>query len=167
MYITLFRLTAVLLFMVLPVSSLSASPDPCDGYPAALMVDTSLRTMWVCLDGQARREYRVALGRGGTGKQSKGDKKTPLGCYDIGSPRSSSQYRLFIPIGYPNDEQKAQGFSGGAVGIHGPHREMLWLGHDSTEAGWTLGCIAVGTDEEILEVGRWIQDQNITKVVIQ
>ncbi len=149
------------------ITRLGSSIDPCDGYEAAIIVDTSNHTMLICRDGQSQGLYRVALGRGGVGKQSEGDRKTPIGDFELSSPRYSEQYRLFIPVGYPNDGQKSKGFSGGNIGIHGPHREFLWLGKDSADTDWTYGCIAVGTDEEIMEVGRWVNEQNITRIVIQ
>ncbi len=144
-----------------------ASFDPCDGYEATIIVDTSRHTMLLCRNSQTQGLHRVALGRGGLGKQAQGDGKTPIGDYELSPPRYSAQYRLFIPVGYPNNIQKSKGFSGGAIGIHGPHRKFLWLGKDSADADWTFGCIAVGTDEEIMEVGRWVNEQNISRIVIQ
>jgi murein L,D-transpeptidase YafK len=149
------------------IPRLGASFDSCDGYEAAIVVDTSNHTMLMCRDNQSQGFYRVALGRGGVGKQAKGDGKTPIGDYGLSPPRYSAQYRLFIPVGYPDDGQKSKGFSGGNIGIHGPHRKFLWLGKDSAEADWTSGCIAVGTDEEVMKVGEWVNEQNITRIVIQ
>jgi murein L,D-transpeptidase YafK len=157
----------VMLAALFSVHRLGASSDPCDGYDAAIIVDTSNHTLLMCRDNQLRGLHRVALGRGGLGKQAKGDGKTPIGDYELSRPRYSAQYRLFIPVRYPNDSQKSKGFSGGDIGIHGPHRKFLWLGKDSADADWTFGCIAVGTDEEIMEVGRWVNEQNITRIVIQ
>jgi hypothetical protein len=156
-----------LLFILIPLSCLAASSDPCDRYPATLLVDTSSHTMWVCLDGKARSYFHVSLGRGGIKKRTEGDEKTPLGGYRLGFPRTSSKYGFFIPIVYPNDKQKSKGFSGGDVGIHGPHRELLWLGKYSTEADWTRGCIALSTDDEIMELVDWVKNENIYTVVIR
>ncbi len=166
MYLITTQLIA-LLFTFIPLSCLAASSDPCDRYPSTLLIDTSSHTMWVCLDGKARSNFHVSLGRGGIKKRTEGDDKTPLGGYRLGYPRTSSKYCFFIPIVYPNDMQKSKGFSGGDVGIHGPHRELLWLGKYSTEADWTRGCIALGTDEEILELVNWVTNENINTVVIR
>jgi len=146
---------------------LEASFDPCDGHEAAIIVDTSNHTMLMCRNNQSQGFHRVAIGRGGVGKRAEGDEKTPIGDYDLSPPRYSAQYCLFIPVGYPNDDQKSKGFSGGNIGIHGPHRKFLWLGKGSADTDWTSGCIAVGTDEEIMEVAQWVNDQNITRIVIQ
>ncbi len=158
----------LLLVAVLPAQPGQDAPsETCAGYPAALVVDTARRTMVTCRDRRTEGTFRVSLGRGGIDKRARGDRKTPLGEYDLGTPRSSARYGLFIPIGYPKPEQKANGRSGGDIGIHGPHREFLWLGKDSTDVDWTLGCIAVGTDEEIVEVARWVQEHNVTRVIIR
>lgn len=143
-----------LLFTLSSLPSLAAEHDPCRGQHTALIIDTARHTMWMCQKSEAIAEFRVAIGQCGVEKQSKGDKKTPLGEYKIGMPRPSGKFRLFIPIGYPNPEQTSKGYTGGDIGIHGPHRKSLWLGKDSAEVDWTHGCIAVGTDEDISTVAQ-------------
>ncbi len=103
----------------------------------------------------------------GVGKRCVGDKKTPLGEYELGQPKQSGKFRFFIPIKYPNAEQSSKGYTGGNIGIHGPHRGSPWLGKDSAKVDWTHGCIAVGTDEDIIEVAQWVQDQGVKKVIIR
>jgi hypothetical protein len=156
-----------MLSILSPALCLGATFDPCDRYPAALVVDTSNHTLWMCVDNHAKGAFHIALGRGGVDKQTEGDNKTPLGDFELGSPRYSEQFRLFIPISYPNDNQKSKGLSGGSIGIHGPHRKFLWLGKDSVGADWTYGCIAVGTDEEIMALARWVNEQKITRLIVQ
>lgn len=156
-----------LLFIFIPLPCPGTSPDPCDGYSTALLVDTVSHTMWMCQGNLAVKEYHVSLGRGGVDKRVKGDGKTPLGEYPLGLPRPSDRYGVFIPVGYPSPEQLSQGFSGGNIGIHGPHRRRLWLGEYAAKTDWTLGCIAVGTDDEIAEVARWVKAQKVDKIVIR
>lgn len=123
--------------------------------------------MWMCQKSDVIAEFRASLGRCGMGKRGSGDKKTFLGEYKLGLPRPSGKFRLFIPIGSPNAAQASAGYTGGNIGIHGPHRKSLWLGKDSTDLDWTHGCIAVGTDEDISTVAHWVKDQAVTKVIIR
>ena len=112
--------------------------------------------------GRPVAEYRVALGRGGTGKHVQGDEKTPLGTYALGAPRPSSRFGTFIPVAYPTPEQQLQGFTGGDVGIHGPDRRFRWVGRATAWFDWTAGCIALGTDEEVLAVAAWMRGRAAT-----
>jgi len=164
------RRLLIIVPLLLVLSSLptpAAESAPCQGLDNALIVDTSSHTMWMCQKSNAIARFRVAIGQCGVKKRSEGDKKTPEGAFDLGMPRPSSKFRLFIPIGYPNTEQSSKGYSGGSIGIHGPHRGSLWLGKDSATVDWTNGCIAVGTDEEILTVAHWVKDQGVKKVIIR
>jgi len=156
-----------LLFALSSFPGLAAEHDPCKGENTALIIDTTSHTMWMCQKSYAIAKFRVSIGQCGVGKRGKGDKKTPLGEYDLGLPRPSGKFRLFIPIGYPNAEQSSKGYTGGDIGIHGPHRKSLWLGKDSAEVDWTHGCIAVGTDEDISVVAQWVNDQAVEKVIIR
>jgi len=162
-----FFIIVLYLFMLSSLPGLTAENEPCKGLDTALIVDTSSHTMWMCQKSDAIAEFRVAIGQCGVEKRGKGDKKTPRGEFDLGIPRPSGKFRLFIPIGYPNAEQSSKGYSGGNIGIHGPHRGSLWLGKDSSKVDWTHGCIAVGTDEDILTVAQWVKDQGVKKVIIR
>src|SRR5262249_47822529 len=100
---------------------------------------------------------QVALGRGGTGKRVKGDRKTPLGTYALGQPRPSARFGVFIPVSYPTAEQRSQGFTGGEIGIHGPLRQFDAAGKVNTFVDWTDGCIALGTIEEVMKVATFVR----------
>jgi len=109
--------------------------------------------------------HRVALGSGGLGKQKEGDGKTPLGRYGLGAPRQSQGYGIFVPVGYPTPAQQKLGFTGSAVGIHGPPRGAG--GALTTTVDWTAGCIAVGTDAEIEAISTWIRARHVKTVRIE
>jgi hypothetical protein len=128
----------------------------CPGVGSVVVVDTATRVLCLCRDGQETGRFRVALGRGGLGKRLELDGKTPLGRYPLGTAIPSSRFHLFLPVGYPTPEQRARGYSGGAIGIHGPHVVFAWLGHWTTWPDWTQGCIAVGTQGEIEQIARWV-----------
>jgi murein L,D-transpeptidase YafK len=139
-------------------------PAPCSGMGTALYVDATQRTLWLCESGKASEAIPVALGRGGLHKRVEGDAKVPLGEYPLGSPRSSKAYHLFIPVGYPTPSQRRQGFTGGAIGVHGPLR--AYGGPAGTAIDWTLGCIAVGTDAEIGRVADWLKATKARRIII-
>jgi len=139
-------------------------PTPCADKGTALYVDATQRTLWLCEAGNAVDAMPVALGQGGLDKRVAGDAKVPLGEYPLGSPRPSTAYHLFIPVGYPTPSQRHRGFSGGAIGVHGPPR--AYGGPISTQIDWTLGCIAVGTDDEIGRVAGWLEATKARRIII-
>lgn len=122
--------------------------------------------MWLC-DGPNAHGYRIRLGMGGVGKEKEGDQKVPLGRYPLSKPRASAKYGLFIPIGYPTAEQRAQGFTGGAVGIHGPGRAWRWLGTLNNLFDTTDGCLGVATDAEMAAVAEWVRMKRAASIVIE
>lgn len=142
----------------------ATAQEPCAGKGTLLYLRTQERTLYVCERDRVRAAHRVALGRGGVGKRSEGDERVPVGSYSLGRPRASSRFHLFLPVGYPTAAQRQQGYTGGAVGVHGPHR--LAQGAFSTLVDWTLGCIAVGTDEEIASIAAWVAEHDVRRILI-
>jgi murein L,D-transpeptidase YafK len=134
-----------------------ASRDPCATSSTAVVVDARLARLWLCERGHAFKQYAVAVGSGGVGKNAEGDKKTPLGDYSLGRPRGSKEFGIFIPIGYPTDAQRTKGVRGSGIGIHGPKRRFAWAGHANVWLNWTRGCIALATDAEIREIADWVR----------
>lgn len=145
----------------------TASPIACPRDAAAIVVDTNAHRMALCEAGVAVRELSVAIGTGGVDKQREGDQKTPLGSYPLSPPRASARFHTFILIGYPTAEQRANGLTGSAVGIHGPSRKHDWLGRTRNWVDWTNGCIAVATDEAIDQVAAWMTKTGAHRVVIE
>lgn len=148
----------------------AAENVPCDAVActtsdAQLVVLTRDRRLWLCDEGRAVASYPVALGRGGLGKRARGDNRTPLGSYTLGVPRPSSRFGIFIPVAYPTAEQRLQGYTGSAVGIHGPHRHSRRAGEANTWFDWTAGCIALGSDEEVQVVASWVRSRRPTLTV--
>ena len=121
----------------------------------SIVVMASISMMATCEAGHTVHSYHVALGRGGIDKKMEGDNKTPLGIYKLGVPKHSDRFGTFIPVGYPTKEQKARGYSGAAVGVHGPDKDFETLGAITTMLNWTAGCIAVGFYSEIDEIKVW------------
>jgi len=138
--------------------ALFASEDPCSRYDTAVVVDVHVRSLWLCELGATQAHYPVALGRGGTGKRTRGDRKTPLGSYALGEPRLSDRFGVFIPVSYPTAAQRRRGFTGGEIGIHGPQRRFEWAGSWNTYVDWTDGCIALATLDEAIEVATFVRE---------
>jgi len=78
----------------------------------------------------------------------------------------SSRFHLFLPVGFLTAEQKANGYSGSAIGIHGPHAGFAWLGHFTASVDWTQGCIALGANAEIEQVAKWVRGHPGVEVLL-
>jgi murein L,D-transpeptidase YafK len=152
--------------VVVMLSAATAHADPCPS-DTAIVISTAAHRMTLCEGGHAIHEYRVAIGGGGIGKQREGDRKTPLGSYSLATPRESVNFHQFIEIGYPTAEQRDRGFTGSAVGIHGPSRKHAWLGRLRNYVDWTDGCVAVSSDDAIDEVAAWAARAKPARVIIE
>jgi murein L,D-transpeptidase YafK len=130
----------------------AGAKDPCATTSSAVVVLTASRSLWLCEGQKARARFRVSLGSAGVDKRVEGDRKTPLGTYALSAPRPSARWGTFIPIGYPTPEQRKLGYTGAAVGIHGPARAFRWAGVANAWLDWTAGCIGLASDEEIARV---------------
>ena len=134
------------------------APTLCQRAPNGVVVDVDGRRLLLCRGGAPDAVYPVNLGRGGAGKSRQGDKRTPLGRYRLSRPRpSSSGFTWFVPIGYPTAAQRKAGFTGSAIGIHGPPD---WMPQPVIDVGfstpWTDGCVMVRTTAEIVAIRRWL-----------
>jgi hypothetical protein len=139
--------------------------SPCPPAGETVLVLTEARALWLCTGGEPEARFTVALGRGGIGKRRRGDGRTPLGSYALGAPRPSARYGTFIPISYPTAAQASHGFTGSAVGIHGPPRGMEAGAYPVTELDWTLGCIATGTDAEVEAIAGFVRAHRASIVI--
>jgi murein L,D-transpeptidase YafK len=148
-------------------SSTKRVASVCEGRPTSVVIHLRNRMLHLCEAGLSAGEHRVAIGKGGTGKRGEGDNKSPIGSYELGSPRASSSFGMFIPIGYPTASQRRDGYTGSAIGIHGPSRTFAWAGWMNTAADWTEGCIAVASDEAINEIAAWVQDKDPRVVYLE
>jgi hypothetical protein len=155
-----------LAILVQPSSSYASAPS-CRGGPSYIDVDTIGHRLSLCVSSALKASYDVRLGRGGVGKTRAGDGRTPLGTYRLGRPRASTRYGMFIPIGYPTEAQRARGYTGNAVGIHGPDRGFAWLGPLINAFDTTWGCVGLAKDEEMLEISRWMRQAGASVVVLR
>jgi murein L,D-transpeptidase YafK len=156
------------LLLALFLAATAIAPSPCAQAGSAVLVETGAHRLSLCQDGRVTESFRVALGTGGVGKTREGDAKVPLGAYPLGAPRASAQFGTFILVGYPTRAQRRAGFTGGAVGVHGPTRGARFRSSSSnTDSDWTLGCIAVGSDAEIERIAAWVLQKRVTRVLIR
>jgi murein L,D-transpeptidase YafK len=159
-------------FAILLLSSSSSSSSPssssrsCQLRETAVVVDTRAHQMLLCNDGNVERTFPVALGMRGVGKQRQGDNRTPLGHYGLGPPRASHSFHIFVPVQYPTPAQARMGFTGGAIGIHGPPRGWTTLAELAmlVAQDWTAGCIAVANDADIDAVAAWVRKREVKNV---
>jgi murein L,D-transpeptidase YafK len=123
----------------------------------AVVVETSRHELYLCEAGRAKETFGVRLGSKGVGKRREGDKKTPLGRYALGAPNASSDYGTFIPIAYPTEAQRHEGFTGSAIGVHGPDRRIKWAGALVNAFDTTDGCVGIATDDEMNRITTWVR----------
>jgi len=141
-------------------------PASCERNETAVVVDTRAHQMHLCAGGKVEHTFAVALGTRGVGKQRQGDNRTPLGRYGLGPPRASKDFHIFVPVGYPTPAQARLGFTGSAIGIHGPPRGYSTLAQLAmlVSQDWTAGCIAVTSDADIETVATWVRKQEVKGV---
>jgi len=151
---------------LLSFPSSSSSSSPCDPGETAVVIDTRAHRMYLCAAGTIDRTFAVALGMRGVGKQRQGDLRTPLGRYGLGPPRASQGFHIFVPVQYPTPAQARMGFTGSAIGIHGPPRGWTNLVQLASLVAqdWTAGCIAVTTDADIEAVAAWVRKRQVKEV---
>jgi hypothetical protein len=149
-----------------PPSRSPTAPASCQPDETAIVIDTPAHRLHLCRAGAREQSFVVALGMSGVDKRRVGDNRTPLGSYPLGAPRASRWFHRFIPVAYPTAAQLRAGYSGSAIGIHGPPRGLetvarlaMLVAHD-----WTAGCIAVATDAEIERVGAWVEAHQVRTV---
>ncbi|MEE9411461.1 MAG: L,D-transpeptidase [Methylococcales bacterium] len=153
-------------------------------------VDTDRQILTV-FDGEVPKDIfkNIAIGQGGTtlAKQT-GDKKTPLGRYQITWVNHKSRYRTFYGFNYPSLEDAERALAdgrttksiakqikiahqqhkvpsqhtglGGMLGIHGLGRADPSL---HKRMNWTRGCIAL-TNPQIDRLGKWIKTGTLVLV---
>jgi L,D-peptidoglycan transpeptidase YkuD (ErfK/YbiS/YcfS/YnhG family) len=133
-------------------------PDrTCSAPDSRVFVDLKKHSLALCEKEKLVEVFNVRLGRGGIGKTQEGDGKTPSGTYALGEPRPSKRFGTFIPIGFPTEEQKKMGYSGSAVGVHGPPRWAQWLGSLVNTFDLSDGCVGVARDSEIERIANWVR----------
>jgi len=131
--------------------------ERCIAADTRIIVSLKSHALLLCDRGNMIETFGVRLGRGGIGKTREGDGKTPVSTYSLGEPRPSNRFGIFIPIGFPTEEQKKAGYTGSAVGVHGPPRWAKWLGRLVNTFDLSDGCVGVARDDEIEKIAAWVR----------
>jgi murein L,D-transpeptidase YafK len=127
-----------------------------------IVVYKKSRKMYVYMNGEWIKTYRIALGANPVGsKRCSGDCRTPEGLYYIDDKNPNSDYHKNLGISYPNDKDRARAkrlgkSPGGDIKIHGLPNGKGYLGRSHRVYDWTEGCIAV-TNEEIDELYNHVE----------
>ncbi|MDB4973702.1 MAG: ErfK/YbiS/YcfS/YnhG family protein [Myxococcaceae bacterium] len=159
-----FVLLAISMSIALPRLRSDSAPS-CEAAPEAhLLVDLDAHVLLCCAAGERAASYDVRLGSAGFGKRKQGDKRTPVGRYELGKPRKSTRYGMFIPIGYPTAAQKRDGLTGSGVGVHGPDRRLRWLRSWVNAFDTTDGCVGIATDEEMASLAAWVRAHSAKRI---
>ena len=155
---------------VLPTAARAATPaaaSPCQTNRLAhIVVRSSEHRLSLCTDRREVKSFPVRLAWNGPGKRRSGDAMLPMGTYRLGMPRDSKKYGVFIPIGYPTPAQAARGYTGDAIGIHGPNRLVRWLGRFVNTFDTTSGCVGIATDREMREIAAFVRRQRARSIAI-
>ena len=138
----------------------------------SIMVDKSLRRLYLIKDGKTVRAYKIALGLAPEGRKLKeGDYRTPEGKYYISVRKADSSFMLALQISYPNEADLARAAAadvpaGGLIMVHGrPIRPNN--GRDRnyySTRDWTDGCISV-SNAAMLEI--WMMTPLGTPITIK
>lgn len=153
--------------MLLARGSASAPLDCSEAREPTILVDTGAHRLALCEAKRVVESYSIRIGSKGVGKRSEGDSKTPLGTYPLDEPRLSAKYGTFIPVGYPTAAQRREGYTGGAVGVHGPDRRIRWAGGWVNAFDTTDGCIGIATDAEMARIAAWVRRARARQILIR
>lgn len=167
------RLTLYLL-LLLPMSGMADGRVPAwllrlpDSTPTVFVAESATSTFhrFDVVDGEltrTRQDY-MSIGKGGTGKERAGDRRTPLGIYFVTEQLETSRMHekygaTAFPLDYPNAWDRRLGRTGDGIWVHGVDRN----GGVRPELD-TDGCIAL-PNERLLELEDSFRP-NVTPVLI-
>jgi len=102
----------------------------------------------------------IVLGSKGVGKQTEGDRRTPIGIYRI-TQRMEHPAQMYGPLAfvtnYPNEIDKTLSKDGSGIWIHG-------FPPDKPDKSFTKGCIAT-QNKNLLKLDRTIEYKNSLVVI--
>lgn len=126
----------------------------------ALLADTSRARLYLFenVDGVPRlkSDFYMTIGKNGTGKRIEGDKRTPMGVYQIAEqlPRAGLA-DLYgdgaFPLNYPNEWDQSQKRGGHGIWLHGVPSNTYSRPPRSSD-----GCVVVA-NPDLKELTRWIK----------
>lgn len=125
----------------------------------ALLADTSRARLYLFenVDGVPRlkSDFYMTIGKNGTDKRVEGDKRTPMGVYQIANqlPRAGLA-DLYgdgaYPLNYPNEWDQSQNRGGHGIWLHGVPSNTYSRPPRSSD-----GCVVIA-NPDLKELSRWI-----------
>jgi murein L,D-transpeptidase YafK len=105
------------------------------------------------------RDYYTTIGKNGTGKESEGDKRTPVGVYYVTSRLYDDKLPdLYgtgaLPINYPNAWDKLNGKTGHGIWLHGTPRDTYARAPRASDGCVVLSNVNFDDLTSLVEVGR-------------
>ena len=130
------------------------------GQQYALLADTSRARLYLFenINGEPRlkSDFYMTIGKNGTDKRREGDKRTPMGVYQIARqlPRAGLA-DLYgdgaFPLDYPNEWDRSQNRGGHGIWLHGVPSNTYSRPPRSSD-----GCVVVA-NPDLKELSRWIK----------
>ena len=140
-----------------------------DSQPYVILVDQQKSRIYVYRNEQGslalETDYFITIGLKGSGKQKRGDQKTPVGIYHTtryidGSELPDLYGAGAFPISYPNAWDRRKQRTGDGIWIHGTPS------YTYNRAPWeSNGCIAV-SNPDFSRIGQFINPDIHTPVVM-
>ncbi len=140
-----------------------------DSQPYVILVDQEKSRVYVYRNEQGslalETDYFITIGLKGSGKQKRGDQKTPIGVYHTtryidGSELPDLYGAGAFPISYPNAWDRRKQRTGDGIWIHGTPSNTY------NRAPWeSNGCIAV-SNPDFSRIGQFIDPVIHTPVVM-
>lgn len=134
----------------------------------ALAVDSEKSRVYVFrnVDGvpQLVTDFYISSGIKGIEKQREGDKRTPIGVYEVVSAKHKSELTDFygagaFPINFPNERDKRLGKTGSGIWIHGSPSTTYSRPPRSSD-----GCVVL-TNDDFESIAKYV-DPGSTPIVI-
>lgn len=134
-----------------------------------ILIHKAARKLYLLSKDGILKEYDISLGFEPKGaKEQQGDGKTPEGLYKISGRNAKSRYHKALRVNYPAQKDlenaRAKGIKdpGGDIMIHGLPNGLGSIGRAHLLRDWTLGCIAVTSDEideiwELVPIGTPVE----------
>ena len=140
-----------------------------DNQPYVIILDQSLSRLYVYRNEQGmpvlESDYFLSIGLKGSGKQKRGDKKTPIGVYHVTRYIDDQELpdlygRGAFPVNYPNVWDRRRQRTGGGIWIHGTPS------YTYNRAPWSSdGCMVV-SNPDFSEIGQYIDPAQRTPVIV-
>jgi murein L,D-transpeptidase YafK len=119
-------------------------------HPHAVVVDLSRARLYLVENGKdgvkILKNFYASSGKGGWGKRSKGDNRTPLGVYHVtGFIKDQQLPELYgagaFPVSYPNVWDQRLRYTGSGIWLHGVPRDTFNRAPRSSEGCVTLANV--------------------------